>query len=195
MLDSIIFCSTLALCDSLHSLLCRYTLFLSCTPTFVNWALPANKLRVMCRVFIKNMLEKHTPIKDSVFYAERGAEHRVREEELSEAAASLRGWICARCCGLPRLRFGSRLFLSSTFPWCHFSQEGCRGEWALRWCRTQRTAPQPGHVLQASSLFLHSINDVNAGNSPSSQDFFLWLMWKVAIAYTSGVTLLILIHN
>jgi len=65
MLDSIIFCSTLALCDSLHSLLCRCTLFLSCTPTFVNWALPANKLRVMCCVFIKNVLEKHTPIKGS----------------------------------------------------------------------------------------------------------------------------------
>jgi len=45
----------------------------------------------MCRVFIKTMLEKHTPIKDSVFYAERGAEHRVWEEEPSEAAAPLHG--------------------------------------------------------------------------------------------------------
>lgn len=70
MLDSIIFYSTLAACDSLHSLLCRCTLFLSRTPTFVNWALAANKLRVMCCVFIKNMLEKHRPIKDSVFYKE-----------------------------------------------------------------------------------------------------------------------------
>lgn len=100
MLDSIIFCSTLAPRDSLHSLLCRCTLFLSCTPTFVNWALPANKPRVMCRVFIKNMLEKHTPIKDSVFYAERGAERWVWEEEPSEAAALLRGRRRARCCGL-----------------------------------------------------------------------------------------------
>lgn len=77
MLDSIIFCSTLALCDSLHSLLCRCTLFLSCTPTFVNWAPPANKLRVMCCVFIKNMLEKHRPIKDSVFYMEWWSEHWI----------------------------------------------------------------------------------------------------------------------
>lgn len=45
-------------------------LFLSRTPTFVNWALAANKLRVMCCVFIKNMLEKQRPIKDSVFYKE-----------------------------------------------------------------------------------------------------------------------------
>lgn len=73
MLDSIIFCSTLARRDSLHSLRCRCTLFLSRTPTFVNWALPANKPRVMCRLFIKNMLEKHTPIKEPVFYARRGA--------------------------------------------------------------------------------------------------------------------------
>lgn len=86
MLDSIIFCSTLALCDSLHSLLCRCTLFLSCTPTFVNWALPANKPRVMCCVFIKNMLEKRTPIKDSVFCTERGGERGVWEKELSGAA-------------------------------------------------------------------------------------------------------------
>lgn len=146
MLDSIIFCSTLALRDSLHSLLCRCTLFLSCTPTFVNWALPANKLRVICRVFIKNMLEKHTPIKDSVFYVERRASSGFGRK--SWAKQPLRGWICARCCGLPHLRFGSELFLSSTFPWCNFSQEGCQGEWARRWCQKQHTAPQSGDVCR-----------------------------------------------
>lgn len=78
MLDSIIFCSTLARRDSLHSLRCRCTLFLSRTPTFVNWALPANKPRVMCRLFIKNMLEKHTPIKEPVFYAQRGFGRKSR---------------------------------------------------------------------------------------------------------------------
>lgn len=146
MLDSIIFCSTLALRDSLHSLLCRYTLFLSCTPTFVNWALPANKLRVMCRVFIKNMLEKHTPIKDSVFYAERGAEHRVWEEEPSEAAAPLPSvaefvrllwatspqvWVWA----VPLLHLSVGLLLPG----------GLLGS-QTRWCQTRRTAPQPGDV-------------------------------------------------
>lgn len=143
MLDSIIFCSTLALRDSLHSLLCRCTLFLSCTPTFVNWALPANKLRVMCRVFIKNMLEKHAPIKDSVFYAERGAEHWVWEEEPSEAAPPLRGWICVRCWGLPRLGFGSGPSLSSTLSMVQLLPGGC---WARRWCQTRPAAPQPGDV-------------------------------------------------
>lgn len=116
MLDSIIFCSTLARRDSLHSLRCRCTLFLSRTPTFVNWALPANKPRVMCRLFIKNMLEKHTPIKEPVFYAQRGAGFgRKRRASGSSAPRS----VLVAAPG-SSLRFG---FLSSTFPRCGSSQE------------------------------------------------------------------------
>lgn len=140
MLDSIIFCSTLARRDSLHSLLCRCTLFLSCTPTFVNWALPANKLRVMCHVFIKNMLEKRTPIKDSVFYAERGAERRVWEEELSEAAA-------------PRLSLWALLWATESPVWLrnlsllHPSHGSGPGRAGGR-CAGVKHSPQPGDVCR-----------------------------------------------
>lgn len=93
MLDSIIFCSTLARRDSLHSLRCRCTLFLSRTPTFVNWALPANKPRVMCRLFIKNMLEKLTPIKEPVFYAQRGAGLGGRAEQAAAPLLARPWWL------------------------------------------------------------------------------------------------------
>lgn len=174
MLDSIIFCSTLALRDSLHSLLCRYTLFLSCTPTFVNWALPANKLRVMCRVFIKNMLEKHTPIKDSVFYAERGAEHRVWEEEPSEAAAPLPSVAEFVRAALGHLASGLGLGWSSPPPFRGAASPrrsaGAAGA-ALVSNAAYGTAAR--RRLHPSSLFLHSVSDLNAVNSPSSRNFFL----------------------
>lgn len=196
MLDSIIFCSTLALRDSLHSLLCRYTLFLSCTPTFVNWALPANKLRVMCRVFIKNMLEKHTPIKDSVFYAERGAEHRVWEELPSEAAAPLPSVAEFVRSALGRLASGLGLGCSSPPPFrgATSPRRSAGGTGAALVSNTAYSTAARRR-LQTSSLFLRSISDLNAVNSPSSRNFFLWLMRKVAITYTSSVTLLILIQK
>lgn len=100
MLDSIIFCSTLARRDSLHSLRCRCTLFLSRTPTFVNWALPANKPRVMCRLFIKNMLEKHTPIKEPVFYAQRGAGLGARAERAAAPLLAQPWWLLGLLSGV-----------------------------------------------------------------------------------------------
>lgn len=139
MLDSIIFCSTLARRDSLHSLRCRCTLFLSRTPTFVNWALPANKPRVMCRLFIKNMLEKHTPIKEPVFYARRGA--GFGKEEASERR--LRSW--PGSCG-SSLHFE---LLSLAFPRFGSSQE--EQEWGWH------HPPMAGGVSRARGLSPRSV--------------------------------------
>lgn len=175
MLDSIIFCSTLALCDSLHSLLCRCTLFLSCTPTFVNWALPANKLRVMYCVFIKNMLRKHTPIKDSVFHTKRGAEHWVWEEEPSAAATSLHCaaefvYTAAGC-----LLEGLNLDCSSP-PLLHGAtpcRRAARGNGHCA-CVKHSTYSITGRgCLQTSSLFPCSTGDLNAVKALSSQNFFM----------------------
>lgn len=80
MLDSIIFCSTLAAgWFIVLSTPQPYCLCLSPTSTFVNWALPANKLRIMCCFFITNMLEEHRPIKGGIFCVEWWARHRCRE--------------------------------------------------------------------------------------------------------------------
>lgn len=134
MLDSIIFCSTLARRDSLHSLRCRCTLFLSRTPTFVNWALPANKPRVMCRLFIKNMLEKHTPIKEPVFYARRGAGFGRKSRASGGSAA------CASSLG-----FG---LLSSALPRCGSSQE----QQARCWHHPRAAHPRPGLFAEPEAL-------------------------------------------
>lgn len=117
MLDSIIFYSTLAPCDSLRSLLCRCTLFLSRTPTFVNWALAANKLRVMCCVFIKNMLEEHRPIKDSVFYKEWWDEQWILGE-LAQWGSNLNPIVLLNLITIFCLGFnGLRLWIGTFFFW------------------------------------------------------------------------------
>lgn len=80
MLDSIIFCSTLAAgWFIVLSTPQPYCLCLSPTSTFVNWALPANKLRIMCCFFITNMLEEHRPIKGGIFCVEWWGRHWCRE--------------------------------------------------------------------------------------------------------------------
>lgn len=80
MLDSIIFCSTLAAgWFIVLSTPQPYCLCLSPTSTFVNWALPANKLRIMCCFFITNMLEEHRPIKGGIFCVEWWGRHWCRK--------------------------------------------------------------------------------------------------------------------
>lgn len=108
----------------------------------------------MCRVFIKNMLEERTPIKDSVFYAERW----VREEELSKRPPP----------SAPQLN----LCIPGLGPGCS-SPPPLPGAASPRRAVGER-APLRGYAAPwAASLFLPSIADLNAVNSPSSRNFLL----------------------
>lgn len=102
MLDSIIFCSTLAAgWFIVGSAPQPYCLCLSPTSTFVNWALPANKLRIMCCFFITNMLEEHRPIKGGIFCVEWWGRHQCSKKGVGcwwrwggSMGMSSPGWSC-----------------------------------------------------------------------------------------------------